>query len=331
MGILAGIGLVAAFAVADALRARDEPAASSPPSSRVATSSLRHLRTAAPLRPGLLAGRLVLTDADCAVRVIDLARLRPAGRRREASCGLWGSPRGDRFAYGVDVDRAVDRPSRALAFRIGTLENRAFDADLHHGVPGSIRWSPDGRRVAWCDHYGTPVELDLDASGRRRLPACPVGYTTSGRRAYVSGGRVVVDGRTIVVAPAPPSLVNFAENGTIGVVTPREIVVYEARGEARATVARPHSRGAPLLAPNNCAALVRSPHDAGPPQVALLPLACRGVRGRAFVGSDAAWSPDARWIAVADDAGITFYPFARPGHRLRLAVRAQNLLWKDGG
>ena len=330
LAILAGVGLVAVLAAADGFRARHETEPSRPRPSRD-RASLVAAPAADPLRPGVLPGRLVFTDAECAVRVVDLARVRQAAARREGSCGLWGPQHGDRFAYGVDADRAGDRPSRALAFRIGAVEDSGYDAGLHHGVPASIRWSPDGRRLAWCDHYGTPVELEVAGPTRRRLPTCPVGYTTAGERAYAAGDRIVAGGRTVVVTGGPASVANFAQNGTVGVVTQREIVVFRD-GEARATVPRPRSRGAPLLAPNNCAALVRSPHDAGAPRITLVPLGCVPLRrARAFAGSDAAWSPGGDWIAVADDGGVTFFPVSPGARPLRLAVRAHNLLWKEGG
>jgi hypothetical protein len=84
----------------------------------------------------------------------------------------------------------------------------------------------------------------------------------------------------------------------------------------------------PAFSPDNCGAIFLSPHRGQPPRVLVLDLGCLSGRRRDVHGRRAAWSPDGRWFAVAEDRAIAFYPVDASGRVFRLPGLASQLVWQ---
>lgn len=329
--LVGALAVLLVFAALDSLRDRSGGGnATRPPTTSSATAGPTEASPAASLPHAVRQGLLLFTDGACSLNEVDLESEPPAVRTRlETNCALWAPAKGDRIAYGVGQLRRDD-----AAFRVTDLHATELVRGPYRARPGSIVWSPDGRRVGWCDLAGRGHEVEMGGRARR-LPACPAAYTATGRPAYLSGRTLVVGGRAVFAAPQPLTFASFGEDGSLAVVFDRQIDVYR-RIDDRYPIAGlagiPPFRGAPLFGPNNCGALLRSPHTGEPPDVVVLALGCSRVRGGRFLrGNEAAWSPDGSWIAVADERGIAFYSVSDPSRNpARLEGRVNQLVWKAG-
>jgi hypothetical protein len=333
--VVCAVILIAGFAAADALRGRangTEKTVSGTVSVQTSPSRVPGPEPQAeapanwPL--GALAGSLIFTDAsDCRVRVIGLAggRERPLARFA-GNCDLWAPPIGDRIAYGLGPSSG----DGFAPFRLANLDRPNAELGGYRALFGVVLWSPDGQRVAWCGRRRTGFDLEVGGSARR-LPTCPVAYTSDGEIAYAIGNGLLVEGERVLRADGGITSAVFLANGSIVVeVDGRRLEVYGADGKRRTRIDLPEELEGrtPIVSPDGCAAMFRQ----GEPAVTgvqVIDLGCfRGIAPRFFEGRDAAWSPDSRWIAVSAPDAIRFYELVGGGFQARWPAQAAQLAWR---
>jgi hypothetical protein len=136
--LVAGLVGIAGFALADALRGEN------PDAPAVAVSESTTTRPDAPrfegtLPPDLLTGRLVFTDEQCDLGVIELARAVIVHVRDvETNCALSAPVRTRRIAYGFGP---VGRET--LAYRVTDFSRPEPTVSRLQAHAGSIVWSHD--------------------------------------------------------------------------------------------------------------------------------------------------------------------------------------------
>jgi len=312
---------IAGFALADALRDENDAGPAVAESEPTTTEQLE--RT---LPPDLLTGRLVFIDGNCGLAVIELTRAVIVRIPDvETNCALSAPVRVPRLAYGVgEIQvgpvsyRVTDfsRPERVL----GRLRAR----------PGSLRWAPDGGRLAWCNPAGRGAELRL---GRRvrPLPGCALAYTQGGEPVYGVGNRLVAGKRDQLPRTAGRiTAAAFGADRSIAIALDgARIRVYRPGSDVVETPIPRRVRGVtPIFAPDNCGAIFLTPHRGQPPRVLLIDLGCLGGRERDVSGRKAAWSPDGRWFAVAEERTIAFSRVDASRPVLRLPGTANQLVWQ---
>ena len=298
---------------------------------------LQEGRTAAAERPGerearilrslglTAPGRIVFTEPGrCELRVFDLG----AGRfvdvpRRAGNCELWAPRVGTRVAYGVPDDCSCS----IRHFRVRDLEHPQATFGDHKTV-SSVTWSADGSRLAWCDGPRSGFEL---SPGRRprRLDHCPRAYDPHGRTASVNDrGQIVVGGRPLLRARGLVEEVAWGTDGSLALLVDARVERFKGGRLVGSTIVRPSTPARPLwirigLSPDNCAAL-----SVGGALVRLIDLGC--FRGRApltFNGVYADWSPDGKWIAVAEPDAVVFYRVVGSPVGVRWNVAVGQLAW----
>jgi hypothetical protein len=84
----------------------------------------------------------------------------------------------------------------------------------------------------------------------------------------------------------------------------------------------------PTFSPDNCGAILLTPHRGQPPRVIVLDLCGGHDPVRHLPGLRAVWSPDGRWLAVAEERTIVFYPLDERGFPFRLPGAANQLVWQ---
>jgi hypothetical protein len=311
--IVGAVVVIAGFAAADALRGRaGERETAKPETTAVQTTPTRLPGpTPQPDAPkgwpvGTLEGSLVFTDANgCRVRVIGLS----GGRERplasfSGNCQLWAPPVGDRVAYGL----GPTSPDGFAPFKIADLGRPNADLGGYRALFGVVLWSPDGQRIAWCGRRRTGFDLELGGPVRR-LPTCPVAYTTGSEVAYALGNKLVVEEREVLRADGGITYAHFGTDGSVAIVVDGDrLERYDAAGKLTAAAQAPPGK-TPILSPRNCAALFRPFEGSG--RIRFVELGCyRGRKLDDLFGSDAAWSPDGTWVAIATPEGIAFHPVA---------------------
>ena len=330
--IVAAVVLIGGFAAADAIRGRAEQSEVTPTTSAVQTTPTRlpgprPQPEAPPGWPtGLLQGSLVFTDADdCRVRAIGLAggTERPLSRFA-GDCQLWAAPVTNRVAYGLGPTTA----DGFSPFRIADLNQPNHELGGYRALFGVVLWSPDAQRIAWCGRRR--VGFDLEVGGPvRRLPTCPVAYTADGAVAYAIGNRLVVEGRTVLRASGGITYVHYGTDGSLAIVIDGRFL---ERWEGGSLMGRAHLPASiegrtPILRSDNCAALFAPLEDFG--QIDLLGFPCfPGEQRAAFFGTDAAWSPDGQWIAVAERETIAFHRVVGGERTVRWPAAAAELAWR---
>ncbi len=324
--------LVAGFAAADALRSRAQGSESPPVAETVQTGPTRRpgpqpQPDAPPGWPiGALEGSLVFTDAnDCRIRTIGLAggRERPLARF-EGTCELWSAPVGQRLAYSLGPSSG----DGFVPFRLADLSRPRVDLGGYRALFGVVLWSQDGQRVAWCGRRRVGFDLEIGGAARR-LPSCPADYTTDGRIAYAIGDTLRVEEEVVLRVRGGITYVHYGTDGSVTLLVDGErLERWEADTLTSRTPIPASLQGrTPVLSPDNCGAAFPPVNGLG--TIELLSLGCLPEVGRrSFVGTDAAWSPDGKWLAVAEQNSIAFARLVGPQADIRWPAAAAQLAWR---
>ena len=351
--IVAAVAVLALFAAADGIRSRLESGPAATPVSRARRADVRRAETEfrAPggprqFRPVSAPGRVVFTDpADCRVRAIATGTGKELPLRRAVGdCELSAPAKGGTIAYGVE-----ENGTSVTTF--ANLSRRPTGERPYPVSPAGIVWTEDGRRAGWCDDADAGFELDLAARELRRVDGCPLAYAPDGTPTFVVGNRLLLGRRTLLEAVARVDYAGWSSNRTLVVVIHEGRLARWTRGHVTETMTLPPtiSGQRPILSPDNCAALFLAQSE-----VRLVDLGCfRGRSGwvtispdncrlrrerqtgtclrsptpRSFPGTNAAWSPDGRWIAVADEGWIVFHRVVGRYDTVRWPAAAAALAW----
>ncbi len=325
--IVGAIVAIAGLAVADAFRSgggkHEEPRKAVPPATTGTDEAVTagEVAVAQKLEPLPLRGSLVVTDAeDCHVRRISLASGKETRLPRLAGdCRLWAAPAGTNIAYGLGSQSLDTELFRFVDLRRAGRPLGGFAARF-----GFITWSADGKRAAWC---GRVDSFDLELGGTaHRLRTCPSAYAPSGMIAFARGKRLVAGGRRVLRADGGITFVRWGNDGSVAIVVDGRRLERWQGGRLRQHRDLPEALQGrlPLLSPDNCAVLFRLPD-----RVDLLDLGCfRGEAPRNFFRGAAAWSPDGRWIAVAEPQTVAFYRVVGSREVLRWPVAAAQIAWQ---
>jgi hypothetical protein len=282
----------------------------------------------APRLPGGAASGLLAFTAPgaCELRAVDLR----SGRmlelpRLETSCELQAPRVGTRVAY-----RTLDDEGGALR-RFSILDLEKPRASFGDYLGYWIAWSPDGSALAWCDSLGSGFELSRGPRPKR-VHQCPSAYDPSGVLASVDDRhQIVVGGRPLLRARRPVWQLAWGVDGSLAVLVEGcRVDRYEGGrlvGAARVPRSTPHC---PLtisdLAPDSCAAL-----SVGGDVVRLVDLGCfQGRAPRTFKGVYADWSPNGKWIVVAEPDAVVFHRVVGREASVRWNVVAGQLAWLSG-
>ena len=268
----------------------------------------------------------------CELRAIDLRSGRMLDLPRlETSCGLYAPRVGSRVAY-----RTLDDEGGATRrFSVLDLENpRASFGEYVGFFP--IAWGQDGSTLAWCDTLESGFEL---SRGQRpkRLHHCPRAYDPHGVTASVNDRQeIVIGGRPLLRAGRPVWELAWGVDGSLAVlVEGGRVDRYEGGRLVSAASVPTLTPDRPLtfladrvadLAPDNCAALSVSGDV-----VRLVDLGCfQGRAPRTFKGVYADWSPNGKWIAVAEPDAVVFHRVVGREASVRWNVVAGQLAWLSG-
>ena len=252
-------------------------------------------------------------------RMIDIPRL-------ETNCELYAPRVGTRVAYSVHDDWGTSKRH----FSVLDLEHprASFGDYLGDWNPA---WSPDGSTLAWCDSLLSGFEL---SRGQRpkRLHQCPLAYDPSGALASVNDRQeIVVRGRPLLRARRPVWQLAWGVDGSLAVLVEGcRVDRYEGGrlvGAASVSVQRSTPYCPSLnLAPDNCAALSVSGDV-----VRITDLGCfQGRASQWFEGVYADWSPDGKWIVVAEPDAVVFHRVVGREASVRWNVVAGQLAWLSG-
>jgi hypothetical protein len=323
--------LVAAFALADALRDWRSPGPQVAPAEPTTTEEQSTETSPAPgpgPRPeapegwlaGALEGTLTFVDpaAGCRIRAIGLSggRERPLTRFVTDCRGFWTPPIGARLAFGD--------PGQPDVFRIADLEHPRNDYGAYAlGPVPEVFWSFDGQRAAWCTDFRHGQEREI-LGDVRDLPFCPVGYTPEGSLAYAKDNRLMVGDRTVLTATGSVNYARFGVDGrSVGVIVDLDRIERYVDGAQVALAGLPADPSAvPVFSPDTCRAAVPLTGH-----VLVVALGCEGDQSTTeFPGHAAAWSPDGAWLAVAELDDIVFRNFQ--GAELRWPAHATQLAWR---
>jgi hypothetical protein len=325
LAIVAAVVLLGGFALADALRSRGEEARETTTETTRTDRNGPGPQDDAPANwpLGRLRGTLVFTDAgDCRVRVIGLvaARERPTGRL-QGSCNLWAAPVGPRIAYSV-VGGNSDYAQRW--FSIVDLNRVDRDLGTFKNLVGDVLWSPDAQRVAWCVFESEGGrEFEIGSLRPRRLSRCPLAYEPDGRLVFARGKSLVSeDGRNVLAEDEPivradwgvdESLLVVLAGGTVRRYDP------DGRVDAINLVADREI----VASPDNCAVLFEELD-----RVQIIDVGCYEGPPESFRARAATWSPDGRWVAIADDTRIRFQEVGGGAEAFVWPARAIQLYWR---
>ena len=282
-----------------------------------------------PRLPGEAAsGLLVFTvPGGCELRAIDLR----SGRmlelpRLETNCELYAPRVGTRVAYSVPDDWGTSKRH----FSILDLENpRASFGD--YLADWNPAWSPDGSTLAWCDGQSG---FELSRGQRpKRLHQCPLAYDPNGALASVNDRQqIVVGGRPLLRARRPVWQLAWGIDGSLAVLG--EGCRVDRYEDGRLVGAASWPTFPPecpfeissALAPDNCAAL-----SVAGDVVRLVDLGCfQGRATQTFKGLYADWSPNGKWIAVAEPDAVVFHRVVGREASVRWNVAAGQLAWLSG-
>jgi WD40-like Beta Propeller Repeat len=355
LAIVAAVVVLGAVAFADALRGRTTEEARDGRAANAATTDDREAsattveegqdgqtsttttdegEASVPRLPDEAASGLLAFTAPgaCELRAIDLHSGRMLDLPRlETSCELNAPRVGTRVAYSTLDDEGFTRKP----FSILDLENPRASFGDYKGYLW-IAWSPDGSTLAWCDDLRSGFELSR-RQRPKRLHRCPQEYDPSGVLASVNDRQeIVVGGRPLLRARRPVRGLAWGIDGSLAVLVDVEgcrVDRYEGgRLVGAARVPRSTPQHCPLgdissdLAPDNCAALSVSGEV-----VHLDDLGCfQGRAPQTFKGLYADWSPNGKWIVVAEADAVVFHRVVGREASVRWNVAAGQLAWLSG-
>jgi WD40-like Beta Propeller Repeat len=350
--VLGAVAIIAAAAVADALRGDPAPSA-----------SVRHLEESGPLtgkelpEPGVLPGRLVFTSlAGCRPQALSLQTLTLGARGPSLECELWVSPRADVAV----VSRAPAlglRGSRVALLELGSRPRLLQPLGVLRGEPS---WSPDGERLAWCTPGGETVVLVRATGARSRVEGCRPHIAPDGSvltrppsplaTTLLRDGEVLLDAADLARGfPAdgdgPLDLVGYdaRPNGILAVVAvrfesgrrPRRVLQLWRERTLEAVVPLPEL-GLPAgygrlgehveFGPSGREVAVAFP-GAGKPMV-VVELETRTLAVGPVSQHGFAWSPDGTWLALSTGAEIRILGPDREEPAYVLPVGAAALAWR---
>jgi hypothetical protein len=333
MVIVLGVVALGGFAAADAIRTDGEreaettaPTGTTAPDTRTTSTIVDPVG----FRRGVLRGSLVFTDAqDCRVREIGLA----GGNERPlpplaGDCSLWGPPQGPHIAWGLR-----DAGDDAVPFTFFDLNDPNLEFGGYAAIFGFITWSPDGRRAAWCTKQRVGVDFPLGGP-MRRLPDCPAVYLDDETVAYARENALVDEhGRVVLRTRGTITHASIGADGSLGLtVDGTSLERWQGGRRTHATGIPSSLRGSlPVLAPDNCAAIFRYPDGTGLAVIALPCFRSDDPDPQIFTGVAADWSPDGRWIAIAEGQNSVHITFVRVGGRgevVRYPAGAVALHWR---
>jgi hypothetical protein len=255
----------------------------------------------------------------------------------ETSCELYAPRVGSRVAY--STLHYEGGPMRSFSV-LDLAHPRASFGDYEGHW---IAWSPDGSTLAWCDTLRSGFELSGGQRPKRvdQCPSGPTAYDPSGALASVNDRhQIVIDGRPLLRARGRVWQLAWGVDGSLAVlveggrVEGGRVDRYEgARLVGTASV--PIAPDRPItflgarpadLAPDNCAALSVSGDV-----VRLVDLGCfQGRAPRTFKGVYADWSPNGKWIVVAEPDAVVFHRVVGREGSVRWNVVAGQLAWLSG-
>ncbi len=282
---------------------------------------------------GAASGLLAFTaPGACELRAIDLRSGRMLDLPRlETNCALYAPRVGSRVAY-----RTLDDEGGATRrFSVLDLENpRASFGEYVGFFP--IAWGPDGSTLAWCDSLRSGFELSR-GQRPRRLQHCPRAYDPHGVTASVNDRQeIVIGGRPLLRARRPVWELAWGVDGSLAVLVEGGRVDRYEGGRLVGTASVPTlTPDRPItfladhvadLAPDNCAALSVSGDV-----VRLIDLGCfQGRAPRTFKGVYADWSPNGKWVAVAEPDAVVFHRVVGREASVRWDAVAGQLAWLSG-
>ena len=282
------------------------------------------------LPSGAASGLLAFTvPGGCELRAIDIRSGRMLDLPRlETSCELYAPRVGSRVAY--STLHYEGGPMRSFSV-LDLAHPRASFGDYEGHW---IAWSPDGSTLAWCDDR-SGFEL-VGRQRPKRVDQCPSGpsaYDPSGALASVNDRQeIVVGGRPLLRARRPVWHLAWGVDGSLAVlVEGGRVDRYEGGRLVSAASLTPLPRAPPTiwppeLAPDNCAALSVSGDV-----VRIIDLGCfQGRASQWFEGVYADWSPDGKWIVVAEPDAVVFHRVVGGEASVRWNVVAGQLAWLSG-
>jgi hypothetical protein len=307
--------------------------------------------------PGALPGSLVLAaPADCRLREIDLAAAALGEPGPETLCRVWVSPTGDQAV--VESGRGESPGSRKL--ELVTLGDPP-EAEEELGIAlGAVSWSPDGKRIAWCEPGGDSVVLVLASGDRQGVAGCDPRFAPTGSvfttPAQAPLGELWRDG---AVELDSSDLAEGFDEGTSG---PIEVLEYDVApdGLIAVTVRRLISTGSKtvleLWRDDGLEASVPLPrrlgggasqfgellrfgptgnelaigYTSGAGELTLVDLGLRRIVLRSAQQRAFAWSPDGGWLALAIGDEIRVYGSLRDVPAYVIPAAASTLGWAAG-
>lgn len=286
------------------------------------------------LPSGAASGLLAFTaPSGCELRAIDIRSGRMLDLPRlETSCELYAPRVGSRVAY--STLHYEGGPMRSFSV-LDLAHPRASFGDYEGHW---IAWSPDGSTLAWCDTLRSGFEL-VGRQRPKRVDQCPSGpsaYDPSGALASVNDRQeIVVGGRPLLRARRPVWHFAWGVDGSLAVLVEGGRVDRYEGGRLVGTASVPIVPDRPItflgdlpadLAPDNCAALSVSGDV-----VRLVDLGCfQGPAPQTFRGVYADWSPDGKWIVVAEPDAVAFHRVVGGEASVRWDVAAGQLAWLSG-
>ena len=328
LAIVAAVVVLGAVALADALRGRTT-AEEGQDGQEAATTTDEGEASVPRLPGGAASGLLAFTvPGGCELRAIDLRSGRMLDLPRlETSCELSAPRVGTRVAYSTVDDEGFS----TRRFSVLDLEHPRASFGDYTGYFW-LAWGPDGSTLAWCDGRSG---FELSRGQRpKRLRQCPGAYDPSGVLASVNDRQeIVLGGRPLLRARRPVWQLAWGVDGSLAVLVEGcRVDRYEGGrlvGTARvprSTPRCPYGDISSDLAPDNCAALSVSGEF-----VRLVDLGCfRGRAPQTFKGLYADWSPNGKWIAVAEPDAVVFHRVVGREASVRWNVVAGQLAWLSG-